>query len=642
MKKTLLMILFFSFAIHCWGQEKERHIILEKDYHDKDLKNEKDTIIKGRVNRGVRPEETNTYVIEYDFKSGVYNRNMLNLEINTPVVFKIININRLAYDVKVTPRDSILADTGWENGVLEFLKENTLPTTTNAKEEENKAKLNSETKSSALEKDDVKDGANDKGNTALNLNTILSNIKADKDAIQEEIAKNELIKKPFVDRKKELENAYPKIEEDITKLKIQISKYTLQDLNTESKSIEIKEKNDQLESLNKVKTEISLKNEEINKIDKLIKEDSLKLQQINRKADDIEKDYKDLESEYNSYTETFNKLKNSYFKILNVNECYNEVRLYMSNPLLSKDDYEKEYANKALQKLEQTFPSLRSEYQNFLDIYIKLGHEFYSLSQNGKVLELDFGGQTKFLNPAKNMKSLADNWNEEFNKADIKALMHEMNRAYQLLKKPDVYTYVSKPIQPVKDVVIFDIKIKKYNQDKPNYNDDKEFSYKEYTKGGMRFDAGVGFAISYLDNAAEYEIAPKKDTNEDVIALKEKHLWVPSFVGLFTANFRSNKLATFGISAGIGVSADSGKFEFSNFYFGPSITLGRENRICFTAGATIKGVEELNKNVTEGTPVPNTNNVSSFTNNTYVFGPFVSITYNLTKGIRNNVKYFKK
>jgi len=619
MKKTLLVLFILASTFQSWGQEKLTELELDNKNSNKTDK------IDGRINRDVVPAETNTYVIEYDFKKGVYNRNQLNLKINTPVVFKIININRLAYDVKVIPRDSILADTGWENGVMEFLKENSLPTTANAKEDEIKTKLSSDIKSAALETDDTKNEVKNKDITIKNLNNILYNLNLGIEQLENKVKENGLNKIKLEEEKNSLQQESIDLQSKISNLNQKIEKPTSE---TDLKINEELKLN--IENKKKVVTDKIANNE------KTSKDDSAKLEELKAQRTTIDTEYKQLVLEYTAYNKTFSKLKDVYFKILKVNECYNEIRLYMSNPLLSKQIDPEKFLN-----IKSTLPSLHTEYQEFLGTYMQLGHEFYVLNHNEKILELDFGGQSKFLEPAKNMKQLADNWNEEFKKADINALIHEMNRAIELLQNQEIYTYVSRPIQPVKDVVIFDVKIKKHNQDKPDHNDNREFSYKEYTKGGMRFDVGVGFALSYLDNAPQYEIAPDKDSN-DVIALEEKNLWVPSFVGLFTANFRSNKLATLGISAGIGVSADNAKFEFSNFYFGPSLTLGRENRLCLTTGISVKGVNKLKDGLAEGTPVSNTNNISSFTNDTYKFGPFFSITYNLTKGIRNNVKYLKK
>lgn len=652
MKKLLLTIFVLIIAINSFSQTvKDSSIILEKEYKEhKNLHK-----IKGRVNRNVLPQQTNTYVIEYDFKTGVYSRNMLNLKVNTPVVFKIININRLAYDIKVAPRDSIIADTGWENGVKEFLDETPLPTVATAKEESN-VKTNSEVK--AIESNDAKSSVKDtvqRNKMVRSLNEILYNIELGLDVLHNRIKSNDITKAKLNQELLEINSKNQKGQKILDSLmqEANLKKNTI--ANYRNDSIDSKRKyyekefpliDEYLKSLNrddsifKVNSKLELKSimNEIEKNDTIINRDKAELKRKTDLKKNIDTNYKRLAVEYENFTVTFAKLKRLYFKILKVNECYNEVRIDMSNPLLFSS---KQIDLIKLEKLKSTFPSLSDDYSEFLSVYMHLGHELYVLKQDDIFKYLNFGGQIKFLEPATNMKSLADDWHNEIKKTDVTTLIHEMKRALELLINPEVYTYISKPIQPVKDIVIFDVKIKKHNQDKPHYNNDKDFSYKEYTKGGMRFDAGIGFAISYFDNAPQYEITPNEE-EKNSITIKEKNLWVPSFVGIFTASFRSNKLATFGISAGIGISANDGKFEFNNFYFGPSLTLGREDRFCLTSGFTVKSISKLKANVKENTLVSNTNDISSFTNEAYKFGPFLSLTYNLTKGIRNNVKYFSK
>src|SRR5690606_27678934 len=71
-------------------------------------------------NRGVDTTRTNTYVIEYDFRTGLYDSNNLKIKVNKPVVFKIKNINRLAYKVEVTAADSVIGYSDLE-GLYELI-----------------------------------------------------------------------------------------------------------------------------------------------------------------------------------------------------------------------------------------------------------------------------------------------------------------------------------------------------------------------------------------------------------------------------------------------------------------------------------------------------------------------------------------
>ena len=79
--------------------------------------NQKIDSINLKTGRG----KTNTYVIEYDFKSGYFKKNNQRIIVNSPVVFKITNINRLAYDVTVKAKDSVIGMSEME-GAYEMFK----------------------------------------------------------------------------------------------------------------------------------------------------------------------------------------------------------------------------------------------------------------------------------------------------------------------------------------------------------------------------------------------------------------------------------------------------------------------------------------------------------------------------------------
>ncbi|GAA6764659.1 hypothetical protein AAFH68_05910 [Flavobacterium sp. CGRL1] len=60
-------------------------------------------------NKGANKDLTDNYVVEYDFKTGLYTQNTLKPKVHYPVVYRIKNINRFAYKIEVKSKDSILA-----------------------------------------------------------------------------------------------------------------------------------------------------------------------------------------------------------------------------------------------------------------------------------------------------------------------------------------------------------------------------------------------------------------------------------------------------------------------------------------------------------------------------------------------------
>ncbi len=207
-----------------------------------------------------------------------------------------------------------------------------------------------------------------------------------------------------------------------------------------------------------------------------------------------------------------------------------------------------------------------------------------------------------------------------------------------LLNDKESYEFVSAPVQPTNDLVSFDINIE--TRKDMDVHNSRKFNHKEYTKGGVRLDFGVGLALQYIDDAPIYEMSVNS-AGINSIAEVSKNNYFPSIVGMATMSFRSEKVVAWGMSAGIGVNVTDGKIQTNNFYFGPSLILGRYERLCLTAGGTVKGVSKLRSGYSV-TDISNTNDISSFTTESIKIGVFMSVTYNLTKGIKQNIKYLKQ
>lgn len=129
MKKLLILILSILFLGNvAMGKNKRNSNSSYK------LKNKKDVIKNSKYNRGVDTTKYNTFIIEYDFKTGVYNSNNLKPTVGEPVIFKIVNINRLAYEVEIKAKDSVITgDLYIINKLLEEMPSSPLADSSNKK-----------------------------------------------------------------------------------------------------------------------------------------------------------------------------------------------------------------------------------------------------------------------------------------------------------------------------------------------------------------------------------------------------------------------------------------------------------------------------------------------------------------------------
>jgi len=216
----------------------------------------------------------------------------------------------------------------------------------------------------------------------------------------------------------------------------------------------------------------------------------------------------------------------------------------------------------------------------------------------------------------------------------VGALLHSLD----LLEDESNYNIMSSPVQPTQDLAAFEISITHKNKNE-DIDNSKNFKHREFTYGGIRLDAGLGFAITYMNNTPQYELIEKD--NSHIIALDRKNYYSSSLMLLFTATYRSASYVALGASAGIGVNLgeNDSALQFNNYYLGPTAMFGKTNRFALTVGFAIKQVDKLKAGYNLDDAVASQDTV--FTNKTFRFGPFLSITYNLTQGVKDNLKFVR-
>ena len=562
----------------------------------------KTKISNSAVNRGVDSTKTNTYVVEYDFLKGHYDRNALKAKVGKPIVYKIKNINQLAYEVKVTVKDSVISKSSWDNEIQEIIKEfRELPS---VQEMERQRFLGLTDSDNFIE-------------TTQSENN--DNVKNIIDTISKRENLNKAISKISVE--------ISKAEEDLAKIENDI----------QNKVIDI---NDKIHF-----TELNNKKE---KLDFFIQEKSEELGIKQKQLIDLNDVFKGLDSYFKEYiTEkekfenTFYELQTIYNDLLEVNYCAHRIAELSFHPFLTEQKFETQYKNE-LDLMSLRFPVLLSQYKKFADIYRELNYHYANLKGNKKDLNdvLVSGGSFKFLYNLEKMKQSADNMDNEIRKIDPENLLDKLSKVLQLLNNSHNYEFISGPVQPLYDVVIFNVDIKKRNKNGYEVLKEKKFNHKEYLRYGLRYDLSIGAAGSLHSRKYNYSLEVNS-IDQQVITLKSDKIFSPSFVGFFTTSYRSSTHWTFGLSVGLGIGADEGTFSFDNFFVGPSLILGRYERVMLSMGIALKDLPTLKESYSEGDIVPNSFILENVTNNSYRLGYFISLSYNLTKGVKDNIKQFR-
>lgn len=696
MKNSILLLVFFLFYLNSSAQS----------FFDCVFKSKPDSL------------RTHTYEVIYDFKTGLYQRNNVKLLVDVPVIYKIVNINRMAYDVTISSKDTILAETSITN---DFLGENKTLFTPKGQAiviNTSDGVVRDPKKMDISTLDTVQDFIKGKADVLykdlksiskisqlesekIALEKVLENLKLKKGIAEEEI---DIIQKELKDDESKLKEfkSFIEIEYDeknLEKVKSKTDKIKTNLLAAEKKLEEFslltakknKDANEQnshndlssylknfadslkienqvesilkaitldkkkidsvnvlLESISKKKISINdisgtIDNKVLNKIKDSITNKSVKIQDLIQDFDVLVKKYA---SDQIALQEAFSKLNDSYQNILKLKQGYLEIKSMADDPYLTLSLYEQQYQKIAESKYEQLVLQkelILSFKKHFQEVEIK----YSNLKYNPYLSEyLNYGGLTKLFAQADYMKELADRIHLEVSDLNLELIFDKMRHMISLLKSTSTYEYISAPLQPKQDAIVFDIKITKKENNQAHISEQKSFKHTEFTRGGTRIDFSIGLSASYFSHSNTYEFGFATDptTNEPYTTLAQKNssLTVPSLVGLVTMSRRRVQNAAYGVSAGLGIDVVNGKIQLSNFFMGPTILFGKYERIFVTLGPTFRNVGQLKSGYSVGDRVnQNTDSIENFLTDKYKIGWFAAITFNLTKGVKANYKKLK-
>ncbi|QBN19914.1 hypothetical protein [Flavobacterium nackdongense] len=514
------------------------------------------------INRKVDPKLTNTYVVEYDFQTGTFLKNNLKIKVSNPVVFKITNINRLAYSVNIKASDSIIGYSDL-SGLEDLLK-----------------------------KQDIENTKKEIAIIAKNTASPAAVVPVNKEDFIEKSKSSDIVKG--------MNNFQKDLSNEINEKLSEIAKDPNSSSNTKMNEIKIPKK--------------------------------------------LEEEFPFHFEAQKNLTEIYLEILQKHQKMISLCNDYLKIRAMINDPLLTKQMVDDKQI--LLDSIFTDFNKNKNIFSDFDMLYRRFQNLYTSIKSNPEIARnTNFGGSIKLF-------SIIDNQNIEVNslKQQIDLLKYEKVRQdiiqihrFLILNqdKTQLFEYVSEPIQPTQDIVIFKVDIKKNDKDQSLFFNERKFSHKEFTKYGLRLDLSLGCAGSYhnKDNFYDMQVNSK---NENVIVEKNTVGFTPSFVGLFTTSLRSASNWTYGLSVGLGISADEGTIAFDNFFVGPSIIIGKYERVAVTTGVSFKSLPTLNSSYKVGDIVPNAFTLENVSTKSYQAGFFLSLTYNITKGVKENIKQASK
>lgn len=641
MKKALLVICIL-FSVHAFGQstdDTKKEVSIEeqikeldelKKQNKLDRKKLKAKMAHARKTDRISLRDT-VLIVEYDFSKGEYIRDNVRPHVKSSVVYKISNINRLAYDVTIKAEDIIITDEFFnpeapaidkindaKNPVPQLENEKIIPALT-----VNDSSLNS-TGVGNKNKDKTEDQleSNRKGIEKLN---------ADIDKEKTKINKHQ---KKIDSDVKELNNLELGFAE--VKLKrITVSDTMIAEFDKKKGSIQ--------DTIDAEKTKRDSIEEKVLK--PLYADLKDRIDNYNKQRGVIY----DLNTKYKQLLDKYKSILKAGQDLVYVGEelkFFKETIALLPNLTPELYIYERKLDDCVLKHVDKIDKYIKV-YESEIDSYDHLYNDLINDWENFYNLNSDVADNIKFRYQMINEE--VKKVRETIKSIDIRGQLIEVTIMDKILLNGKSYEVYSAPVQALQDYIAFDIEIKSKNANLSQKLKTDKIQYREYARGGVRFDFSVGtvfdFQLDKNDNDdddyySEYAI---KDTIVNNIAKKKivgvsRDSFKPSLAGMFHTSFRTAGTCSFGLTLGASLNVET--FDLNSLFPGVSLLVGKNQKFIFTVGAAFKKVDLLKKNYSLNEEYdPSTfNDGTTLTSSQYKIGLFFGITYNLTSAQRGKIK----
>ena len=621
MKKLILtFVLLFGFQVY--AQEfktekkklnKELETELNKDYTAID--HDKVTELRKKL-ASLNEEIKNNYIdttktVVYDFQKKEYTRSNVLPRVGEAIVFKIININRLAYDISIKSNDVAIVD--------EYFN------------------------------DDIKtEGRASNTMDNLRLATATLPIVSGVNTEGLKVKSPEVSNTDKTDRITKLTKALKDKETEITLEKAAIikSEETLKLITKEIELLLVDGNTNDAIVTKIAKKKKALLDEEIALMKK---KDSLS--QLENDKISITTELIDNKNTIEAADLTYETLKNEYKNILNQysvlisNEMdYEEYRQFILNPLLNYKKYEEKVNDKNF--IYYKLYKYRTNITDFEKSIAAFNSSFAIAMNNYKIMDkLEEAPKANLRSNHQQIKNEVDNIKMAYDKIDLSTKLLKVESIHIILRDGKAFETASAPIQPFEDYVTFEVDIKSRNTiQMSEYVDNSKFTYMEYTRGGVRFDFSTGVVFNFGGNNNEYEIKDViavedgANVNKKEIVLTSKNDFTPMLAGMFHTSFRRSGMWAIGLTLGASLNVET--FQLNSLFPGVSILIGKKQKFILTAGPSFRQVDVLKDNYETDTlyPIGDFSDTSQLTSKQFKIGGFFGITYNLTQKQRGKFK----
>lgn len=269
---------------------------------------------------------------------------------------------------------------------------------------------------------------------------------------------------------------------------------------------------------------------------------------------------------------------------------YNNILLIAKNPHLKQNEVEKELKkviiDSQLYNLKYLYSMVSNLKNNIVD-FKATHHNFITSSVVAKAYN-EFSPKTEvqpFFDVVAEIDSVVK-------KANHHQIIQDLYLMINSLRDPQNFMIVSAPIQPKEDLVIFNIDIKHKDTSGRFLTDDRSFKYRDYVKGGIRYDFSTGIALNFGLNDRSYRLDDIVGTDSvKIMTNKERSGPSPQIAAMFHTSIRATTLCRTGFT--IGSTLNTADFNISSLFFGLSAMFGRSEKFICTMGMALKNIKIL-------------------------------------------------
>lgn len=524
-----------------------------------------------------------TYTIVYDFGRMGYETYNVRPEVNHPVIFKVQNINRLAYDVTISSRDSILVYADLPPVGVGEKEESQVQQKAMEAVLENKSEVPVAKATAA----DFKPQTETQKNPAhladqFNLGPKIS-------LHRDEIADQQ---KKLAEYEKELNSIETGTidsgvapHKDPEKLKMEIEKTKM----------EIQRKKDVLETL-KIKDE--------------------KIRHYQEKVFMLDKQYDTLVYNYRIMWRSF--------------RMNSQLLSIAQNPSMNYSDYMNE-KKKIVDTLLKQYPFRvqREAVGNFYNVYQDFKKQYHDVLNDWEIeFYLTEAGIVKMQRPVRRLNEQAEDMMKTLKGRDLGKVITRMEALVDAMSSSETYEISSAPIQPARDMVVFDIDIKYKGEGE--FHNNRRFPYWEYVRKGIRYDLSTGIVWGIGVNDFVYHAESVGGDSVTIVGNCKTNQYLPVIAAMFHSSFRTWRTASMAFT--LGASISTSELDIHSLFPGLSLMLGKEEKFILTAGPAFRKIDYLHSNYRKGKNY----HMNAFsgevpTEKTFRVGAFIGISYNLTK-----------